>query len=319
MRLSTFFCVPRCCLPAAAVSRSRPKRPLLKRRSHMHLASTLNCPDSLLGSVSIRTLSSHRQAKMSLDLHRFFSGAQEQRPGFLRKAQPWAVIAGGGALAAYGLSRRSVPGVVLGALGGYVIYRGTLATRERTLARPVHVYSRFNIQKPVEELFQFWRNFENLPRFMRHVESVKATGDRHSHWVARAPMGATVSWDAEITDERENEYIVWRSLPGAMVPNRGSIQFRPDSSHGGSIVEVAIDYTPPAGKLGAVFAKMFGREPEQQVRDDLRRFKQIMEAGEIPTTEGQPSGRRTPWVRMMQAATAENTTMAERSVPERSA
>ncbi len=255
---------------------------------------------------------------MNRDLERFFAGIEEEQASLLRKAQPWAVIAGGGALATYGLSRRSLPGGLLAALGGYVIYRGVVSSREMP-ASPVHVETSFNIQKSPEELFRFWRNFENLPRFLRHVESVRNTGARHSHWVARAPMGMTVSWDAEITDERENDYIVWRSLPGAMVPNRGSVQFRPDPSHGGSIVDVAIDYTPPAGHFGAAFARMFGREPQQQVREDLRRFKALMETGEIPTTEGQPSGRRTPWVRMMQAATAENTTIADRSLPNRTA
>lgn len=225
--------------------------------------------------------------------------------------QSWATIVGGSALATFGATRRNWAGAGLAAAGGYLVYRGVRSTRHHV--QPIHVERAFTINKPVEEVFQFWRNFENLPRFMRHLQSVQVTGDRKSRWQARAPMGINVTWEAEITDEQSNSYIVWTSLAGATIENRGSVEFRPATFHGGTEVRVAIDYRLPAGRLGAVIARMFGEEPEQQIREDLRHFKQLLEAGEIPTTEGQPSGRRTPWVRMVQAVTAEKRSLIQRT------
>ncbi len=129
---------------------------------------------------------------------------------------------------------------------------------------------------------------------MRHLESVRSSGDNRSHWVAKAPLGQTVEWDAEIDEERENELIAWRSLPGADVVNVGSVQFSRASGGRGTQVTVKLEYSPPGGAAGAVVAKLFGEEPSQQVDDDLRRFKALMESGEIPTTDGQPAGDRTP-------------------------
>jgi uncharacterized membrane protein len=137
------------------------------------------------------------------------------------------------------------------------------------------------VRKPVEEVYAFWRNFENLPRFMRHLESVSVMDERRSHWVARAPAGKTVEWDAEIVDERENEMISWRSLPGAGVYNAGEVRFNPAPGNRGTEVRVTLEYDPPFGKLGSKVAMLFREEPGQQVQDDLRHFKQVMETGEI--------------------------------------
>jgi uncharacterized membrane protein len=218
-------------------------------------------------------------------------------------AGPWAEIAGGSALALYGVSRRNLSGAGMAALGGLLVYHGIRSSRDEL--RPIHVEQSFTIMRPVEDVFEFWRNFENFPRFMQHLRSVRNTGERRSHWEAYAPMGTTVSWDAEITDERPNAYLVWQSLPDAAIPNRGSVEFQTSHQGTATVISVAIDYHPPAGRLGSVVAKMFGEEPETQVREDLRRLKQLLEAGEIPTTEGQPSGRRSPWVRMIQAASSD--------------
>jgi uncharacterized membrane protein len=132
-----------------------------------------------------------------------------------------------------------------------------------------------------EELYQFWHDFENLPRFMRHLESVRVTGGGRSHWVAKAPAGTTVEWDAEITDDRPGELIAWRSLEGADVDNAGSVRFERAPGGRGTIVKVEIDYSPPGGLVGAAVAKLFGEEPAQQVDADLRRFKQVIETGEV--------------------------------------
>ena len=137
------------------------------------------------------------------------------------------------------------------------------------------------VKRPIEEVYSFWHDFENLPRFMRHLESVSVTGDRRSHWVAKAPAGKTVEWDAETTEDRENELIAWRSLPGAGVYNAGEVRFNAAPGNRGTEVRVTLEYDPPMGKLGSKVAMLFREEPGQQVADDLRNFKQVMETGEI--------------------------------------
>jgi uncharacterized membrane protein len=133
------------------------------------------------------------------------------------------------------------------------------------------------VSRPAAELYHFWRNFENLPRFMDHLESVTVLDENRSHWVAKAPAGMRVEWDAVIHNEIENELIAWRSLPGADVNNAGSVHFIA-TDEGQTEVRVVLSYEPPVGKLGTVVAKLLGEEPSTQVEDDLRRFKQVMEA-----------------------------------------
>jgi uncharacterized membrane protein len=137
------------------------------------------------------------------------------------------------------------------------------------------------VRRPVEEVYAFWRNFENLPRFMRHLESVTVLDERRSHWKALAPAGQTVEWDAETTDDVPNERIAWRSLPGARVYNAGEVRFQPAPGGRGTELRVTLEYDPPFGKLGSKVAMLFREEPGQQVADDLRHFKQVMETGEI--------------------------------------
>jgi uncharacterized membrane protein len=148
------------------------------------------------------------------------------------------------------------------------------------------------VNRPKEELFQMWRDFENLPRFMQHLEAVHVddTSGR-SHWVAKGPLGKNIEWDAEVIEERENELLVWKSLPGSMVESMGRVEFTDAPAGRGTIVHVSMHYNPPGGSLGAAFAKLFGEEPDQQVNEDLRHFKQIIETGEVATVQGQPSGR----------------------------
>lgn len=150
--------------------------------------------------------------------------------------------------------------------------------------------STVTINRSAAELYEFWRDFENLPRFMLHLELVEATGPRRSHWVARAPGNKTVEWDAEITDDVVNERIAWRSLPNSDVPNTGVVRFVKAPGERGTEVHVELSYDPPGGKLGVLAAKIFGEEPQQQVRDDLRRFKQVVETGEILRSDGSPEG-----------------------------
>jgi uncharacterized membrane protein len=219
-------------------------------------------------------------------------------------------VAGGAALALFGLSRRSVVGGVLALAGADHIYRGvtgrwwaysllgisTATSRRSERASIAHrtgikVEHSVTVDRPAAELFRFWRNFENLPRFMDHLESVRVEGDTRSHWVAKGPAGKQVEWDAEIINEKPNELIAWRTLEGADVPSAGSVHFTAAPGGRGTEVRVVLEYSPPGGKVGAAVAKVFGEEPDVQTREDLRRFKQVMEAGEIPTSGQQPTGR----------------------------
>lgn len=215
-------------------------------------------------------------------------------------------LVGGGALLLYGMGRRSLSGLGLAVLGGGLLYRGVtghcqlyaslgLNTAEGGTQPPykraIKVTKSVTVQASPEEVYRFWRSFDNLPRFMRHLESVQTLDDHRSRWTVSAPMGQTIAWDAEIINEVENELIAWQSLENADVYNSGSVHFRPAIGGRGTEVNVVIRYTPPAGALGVAVAKLFGEEPGQQLDDDLRRFKQLMEAREIPTTTGQPSGR----------------------------
>jgi uncharacterized membrane protein len=137
------------------------------------------------------------------------------------------------------------------------------------------------INRPRTEVYAFWHNFENFPRFMAHLESVQMIGDLRSHWKARAPAGTTVEWDADTTEDRPNELIAWQALADADVPNRGQVRFRDAPGNRGTELIVELKYQPPGGKIAALIAKLFGEEPSQQVKSDLRRLKQVLEVGEI--------------------------------------
>jgi uncharacterized membrane protein len=228
------------------------------------------------------------------------------------QTERWASAVGGGALALYGLTRGSLGGVALALIGGSLVYRGVsghcnlysamgvdtsgeAAERNPNVSvqsgHGVKVEKSITINRPAAELYQFWRNFENLPQFMKHLEAVTVTGQDRSRWVAKGPGGTSVEWEAEVYNEKENELIAWRSLEGSQVDNAGSVHFEAAPGGRGTVVRVVLKYDPPAGKLGALVARLFGESPEQQIDEDLRRFKQLMETGETVTTEGQPSGR----------------------------
>jgi uncharacterized membrane protein len=162
-------------------------------------------------------------------------------------------------------------------------------TRASGASKDVSVRKTITVRKPAQVVYSFWRDFENFPRFMAHLESVTVTDDR-SHWVAKGPGGTTVEWDAQIVHEQPGASISWRSLPEADVANWGTVRFVPAPGDRGTEVRVALGYRPPAGKLGATIAKLFGEEPATQLADDLRRFKQVLETGEVVVSEGSPRG-----------------------------
>ena len=160
-------------------------------------------------------------------------------------------------------------------------YRSALPSRRNA----IHVRKGFTINRQPEVVYSFWRKLDNLPRFMRHLDSVEVIDERRSRWRAKAPVGA-VEWEAEIVDEQPNQLISWRSLEGATVPNRGTVRFNAAPGARGTEVHVDLEYSVPGGRFAALVAKMFGEEPEQQIVDDLRRVKQLLEAGEITRSEG---------------------------------
>jgi len=209
----------------------------------------------------------------------------------IKRAMPFAGVA----LILLGLARRSPFSVLMAAIGGGIVYEGFrsgafknalsyekgMPTQQTlTHGQGIRIEEQVTINRSREDLYRFWRNFENLPRVMRHLDSVKVINPTRSHWVAKAPAGLNVAWDAEIINDVENERIGWRSTEGADVPNAGSVRFDPAPGGHGTVVQVNLKYDPPMGPLGAGVAKLFDSEPSQTVAEDLRRFKNMMEMGE---------------------------------------
>lgn len=162
----------------------------------------------------------------------------------------------------------------------------------------VEIKTALTVGRSPEEVYRFWRDFDNLPRFMNHLEAVRITGERTSHWRAKAPVGMTVEWDAEIIEDRPNELIVWQSLENADIENSGSVRFTPAPGGRGTEIMLEMRFHPPAGPLGARFARMFDEIPKMQMRNDLRRFKQVLETGQVvhsdDSIEPGPNAARPP-------------------------
>jgi uncharacterized membrane protein len=161
--------------------------------------------------------------------------------------------------------------------------RNPNAQRESGAPGDVLVGRSVTINRSRAELYAFWRDFTNLPRFMHNVHSVSIKDERHSHWIIEAPAGNTVEWDSEITQDDPGRLIAWRSLDGASVRNSGQVEFLDSPDDRGTVVRVTLTYDPPAGAVGKLIAKLFQKAPKVQARQDLRRFKQLMETGEIAT------------------------------------
>jgi uncharacterized membrane protein len=214
------------------------------------------------------------------------------------KPERWISAAIGAGLIFYGIKKRSRTGSLLALAGGNLVLRGALgrsflyqamgintAAKMKNLEQAMAKGS-FKVEKSIavdrspEEIYRFWRNFENLPRVMRHLKAVRNIDDHRSHWVAKTPAGIEIEWDAEITDERENRKIAWRSLENAEIKNNGVVIFEPISDGRATELRVYLEYEPPAGKAGKAFAKLFGKVPDKIIDEDLRRFKSLMETGE---------------------------------------
>ena len=156
---------------------------------------------------------------------------------------------------------------------------------------PVDVTAAITVRRDRDDLYSLWRDFESFPDFMAHLEEVRSTGEKTSHWKARGPLGTTVEWDAEITEDVPSERISWRSVEGSKIENSGTVRFVPAPANQGTEIHVEMHYRPPAGAVGATIAKLLGEEPAIQCKDDLRRFKQIVETGEVVRSDGSPEGQ----------------------------
>lgn len=217
-------------------------------------------------------------------------------------------VLGGSALGLFGLSRFSLGGLVLAAVGGSLIYRGMTGhcslyqSLDISTADPdnpaasiraghgVKVEDSVVINRDVATVWRFWRNLENVGRFMRHLERVEEIDPRRSRWVAHTPLGFTLEWIAEIINERENELIAWRSVDGSQVDTAGSVHFRELPDGRGTEVRVSLKYDAHAAQLADAIARLFGESPSQQIHDDLQRFKHAMESGETAPSESRSHG-----------------------------
>lgn len=198
------------------------------------------------------------------------------------------ILVGAAALMAYGLTRRSKTSLALATAGGLLALN---ASRSNNNSQTAHTRATFLVNASPEKAYQLWRDFSNLARFMRHVKSVEVLDDTHSEWVVLGPMDREIRWYAEITEDAKNERISWRSRPDSLVQTSGSVEFRPHRAGRGTYVSATVRYTP-GGSLSKTIATMLGKHPQFMVREDVRRFKALLEAGETPTTLGQSHGPR---------------------------
>jgi uncharacterized membrane protein len=243
------------------------------------------------------------------------SGDEMPRRRLQNVARPERIgsVAVGGGLVGYALRRRDPVGLIAAIVGAFLIRRGAtghcpvyqalgvstgpadaiLEARERNdvtgraatvnARKAVKVEHAVTIDKPRSEVFAFWRDFGNLPRFMDHLVSVRVDSPTASHWTAKAPAGQTVEWDAEIVNDVTDSIIAWKTVGDPDVPNAGAVNFSDAPAGRGTVVRVTVDYEPPAGRLGLLLSHIFTEEPDQQIREDLRRLKRLIETGEIST------------------------------------
>jgi uncharacterized membrane protein len=240
---------------------------------------------------------------------------QPRRPGAsgvnVGTTERWISLIAGVPLTCYGLVRLGFGGITLVLLGGSAIYRGvtghsllyqalevnTATKRHSTLTtlpdhQGIRVQRSMTVNRAPEALYNFWNNVENMPLFMLYVESVRSTGSNRSHWVAKTPIVRTrVEWDSEVTENQENRFIAWRTLEDMPIAHAGSVRFEPAAYGHETIVTLTLEFRQRGGAIGESVAKFLGYVPERLTQEDLRRFKELMEAGEIAQSESRPSGR----------------------------
>jgi len=270
--------------------------------------------DTASDSFETRDIADGESALAQSQPSRAQQGQQPQQN--VSQAERTVSLAAGSILAVLGLSRKSLPGLLVAGVGGSLVYRGVTGhcsmyeslgidtaederqrqgeqSEEEQARRGIHVENAFLINRSPEDLYAYWRNFENLPKIMTHLEEVRVIDDRRSHWAARLPRvagGQRLEWDAEITRDDPNSLIAWQSVQGSDVETSGRIRFAPAMGDRGTEVHVFMEYVPPGGMLTAMLAPLLSKGSKRMIREDLRNFKRIMEVGEIPTIIGQPHG-----------------------------
>jgi len=282
-----------------AIQASDAVRPNAERRAHNLGWFSLGlgllqvaAPGKVARLLGLRDTSKSRTVLTAIGLRELASGvgllANSRSAGFV-----WARVAGDAidlALLGDSLNSRNKSPLRLAAASAAVLgvaavdtFSALRLSRGHTLqklAAPIHVVCTITINRTPEEVYRFWRDFQNLPRFMAHLESVRMQGENWV-WRAKAPAGLSIEWQAEVTLDRPNEAIAWRSLEGTSVPNRGVVRFKPRSNGRGTELVVELKYDPPGGNVAAAIAKLFGEEPSQQIKSDLRRLKQVLETGDV--------------------------------------
>ncbi|HEY4541052.1 MAG TPA: SRPBCC family protein [Noviherbaspirillum sp.] len=232
--------------------------------------------------------------------------------GILTQRKPtgwlWSRVAGDamdlallGAAARSPDARRNRIGIATAAVAGIAaldLLTSMKAPEHRALGDAIEFEKTIIVNRSREACYRFWRDLEGLPRFMRHLESVTVLDEHRSYWKAKGPLGFTVEWESELSADEPEEFMAWRSISGSEVDNEGTVRFERAPGGRGTLIYVWMRYMPPGGVGGALLAKLFGESPEQQLDEDLRRFKWLIETGEIPTTVGQPSGVRGMWNRL---------------------
>ena len=249
----------------------------------------------------------HRRLIRIMGLREIASGL-----GIITQRRPvgavWTRVAGdvidlaclGVAFTSSGADRKKLTAAVTAVAGATaldLLCAQQLSRRVETRNGAIAVTVSLIIDRSRGDLYNYWHDFSNFPSFMKHVLSVEVTGERRSHWVVTGPAGSTVAWDAEVIEDSPDALIAWRTLEGSDVDHSGQVRFEPAPGKRGTLVTVDMEYRPPAGTLGSAIATWFGENPEHSMRMDLRRFKQVMETGEVMTTEGQSAGRQgsTSW------------------------
>ncbi len=272
----------------------------------------LVAPQGVARLIGIEGDAGNRRLLRSMGVREIASGV-----GILSQRKPtpwvWSRVAGdaidlallGSAIRSENAQKGRVVAATAAVLGvtALDVYCGTRlqqsdASGDGATGNTIEIKTAVTVGRPPEEVYRFWREFDNLPRFMNHLEAVRITGERTSHWKAKAPVGMTVEWDAEIIEDRPNELIVWQPLENADIENSGSVRFTPAPGDRGTEIMLEMRFHPPGGTLGAKFARMFDDVPKTQMRNDLRRFKQVMETGEVvhsdDSIESGPNPARPP-------------------------
>ena len=227
--------------------------------------------------------------------------AQNTQPRNYSEVENWKSLIMNGSLILKGLGEGYLRRILLTIEEDRFIQTGAIGEKslQDTIIEATGLNQRLRVEKTVtiqnksaEQLYDYWHNFENLPTFMQHLKSVSTINPTRSHWVAKAPLGMSIEWDAQIITDVKDTLITWISVEGAEIDNSGLVRFRAAPEGRGTEVKVVLEYNPPGGALSSAIAKLFGEEPEQQITSDLRRFKMLMETGEIATIEGQSCGRQ---------------------------